>query len=379
MIARFALLLLLVPGLVGPAAADEDAEARLAWIAKERQKLAAVKRGLEARLGREGAELKRLDQALSEARRASRKARAELASAERKLARLEARKKALEDERRRLRRILLDQAEAAWLRGGTMRPWLAVFTGADPAEMPHRGALLSRVMASIQSDRERYRSLIEELDALRVELDAQRARLTELAEARSRAERRLAARVKEKRRLVARLKRELAGKKSRARRLAEEEAALKRLIEGLGPELASLDAGSERLSVRARRGRLPWPLRGKVVARFHSRPKPGAKRLNGVRLAPLGEHREVRAMGAGRVRFADWFGGYGLMMIVDYGDGVLGIYAHNDVLFKQLGDWVEPGEVIALAGSTGLVEETRLYFEIRDHGRPRDPARWCRG
>jgi septal ring factor EnvC (AmiA/AmiB activator) len=56
----------------------------------------------------------------------------------------------------------------------------------------------------------------------------------------------------------------------------------------------------------------------------------------------------------------------------------MSIYAHNDVLYKHLGDWVEPGDVLAEAGSTGWTDKVRLYFELRDRGRPVNPARWCR-
>jgi len=83
-------------------------------------------------------------------------------------------------------------------------------------------------------------------------------------------------------------------------------------------------------------------------------------------------------MYAGQVRYADWFGGFGLMMVVEYGHGVLAIYAHNDALHKQVGDWVEAGDVLTDAGSTGWVEKTRLYFEIRDHGKSVNPKKWCR-
>ncbi|MDX8402390.1 MAG: peptidoglycan DD-metalloendopeptidase family protein, partial [Mariprofundaceae bacterium] len=203
----------------------------------------------------------------------------------------------------------------------------------------------------------------------------------ELAEARDRKrtiERELAGRLAEKRKLAARLKAEIRGHRAKESALAREREALKRLLEGLDAELMGLDRRIRMGSVRRRKGRLHWPLPGRIVASFHSRVEGSRTRLNGVRIAPVGSDRKVRAMAAGQVRYADWFGGYGLMMIVDYGDGVLGVYAHNDALFRQVGDWVEAGEVIARAGSTGLVDRTRLYFEIRDRGRPVNPRLWCR-
>jgi len=82
--------------------------------------------------------------------------------------------------------------------------------------------------------------------------------------------------------------------------------------------------------------------------------------LQGVQLKPRSNTREVKAMASGQVRYADWFGGFGLMTIVDYGDGVLGVYAHNNALYKQLGDWVEENEMIAEAGSTGWINNVAV-------------------
>ncbi len=91
-----------------------------------------------------------------------------------------------------------------------------------------------------------------------------------------------------------------------------------------------------------------------------------------------GKGRQVKAIGSGQVRYSDWFGGYGLMMIVDHGDGLISVYAHNDALYLQMGEWVEEGEALAEAGSTGWIEDVRLYFEVRDKGKPVNPADWCR-
>jgi len=132
------------------------------------------------------------------------------------------------------------------------------------------------------------------------------------------------------------------------------------------------------VSLRRRKGRLRWPLRGRIVTGFGQRPGDGRKRLTGVELAPILAARQVKAIASGQVRYADWFGGYGLMLIIDHGDGMMSVYAHNDALYKGVGDWVEEGEVVAAAGSTGWVEDVRLYFELRDGGRPVDPSQWCR-
>jgi septal ring factor EnvC (AmiA/AmiB activator) len=93
--------------------------------------------------------------------------------------------------------------------------------------------------------------------------------------------------------------------------------------------------------------------------------------------APAG--RKVHAVSYGRVAFADWLRGYGLLIIIDHGDGYMSLYGHNQSLYKEVGDWVEAGDVIASVGDSGGSDRNALYFEIRKNGRPSNPARWCRG
>ena len=84
----------------------------------------------------------------------------------------------------------------------------------------------------------------------------------------------------------------------------------------------------------------------------------------------------VRAVSSGRVAYADWLPGMGLLVIVDHGDGYLSLYGHNDRLYKPVGSAVSAGEVIAAAGDTGGRAEPELYFEIRRAGKPIDPRPW---
>jgi murein hydrolase activator len=84
----------------------------------------------------------------------------------------------------------------------------------------------------------------------------------------------------------------------------------------------------------------------------------------------------VRAVGHGRVAFADWMKGYGLLLIVDHGDGYMSLYAGNESLLKDVGDWVQAGEQVAAAGRSGGQDASGLYFELRRNGRPVDPQGW---
>lgn len=126
------------------------------------------------------------------------------------------------------------------------------------------------------------------------------------------------------------------------------------------------------------KGKLPWPVDGRLVARYGT-PRGGDARTkwDGVLIgAAVGS--QVRAVHGGRVVFADWLRGAGLLVILDHGNGYLTLYGHNQSLLKDAGDIVKAGEPIATVGTSGGQEAAALYFAIRQQGRPSDPAQWCR-
>jgi septal ring factor EnvC (AmiA/AmiB activator) len=86
---------------------------------------------------------------------------------------------------------------------------------------------------------------------------------------------------------------------------------------------------------------------------------------------------EVRAVAAGRVVFADWLRGFGNLLIVDHGEGLLSVYGNNESLLRGVGDRIDADEVVAEVGNTGGNAESGLYFEIRFEGRPIDPLKWA--
>lgn len=126
------------------------------------------------------------------------------------------------------------------------------------------------------------------------------------------------------------------------------------------------------------RGKLPWPVNGRLVARFGT-PRGGDARTtwDGV-LIGAAAGSQVRAVHGGRVVFADWLRGAGLLVILDHGNGYLSLYGHNQSLLKNAGDVVDAGEAIATVGSSGGQDDSALYFAIRQQGRATDPAQWCR-
>ncbi len=174
--------------------------------------------------------------------------------------------------------------------------------------------------------------------------------------------------------LLATLKAKIAEEGSQIQRLAAEEQDLARLIAELTSILSDYPITSEEPFSKFR-GRLTWPVAGTLLHDFGQPRASDQVKWNGVVLAaPRG--REVRSIYHGRVVFADWLAGMGLLVIVDHGEGYMTLYGYNETTLKSAGDWVAPGDVIATVGDSGGQQQSGLYFEIRKGTKPVNPRRW---
>lgn len=214
---------------------------------------------------------------------------------------------------------------------------------------------------------------IRELEALRSQVAAEAARLASLAQARYDELGRLNASLESRQGLLASLRQRIANEGAEVDRLAAQERDLTRLIAELTSILSDYPISSEQ-PFSELRGKLTWPVAGTLLHDF-GQPRAGGISWNGVVLAaPRG--REVRAIYHGRVAFADWLAGMGLLVIVDHGEGYMTLYGYNETLLKDTGDWVAPGDVIATVGDSGGQAQASLYFELRRGRKPENPRRW---
>jgi septal ring factor EnvC (AmiA/AmiB activator) len=156
----------------------------------------------------------------------------------------------------------------------------------------------------------------------------------------------------------------------------DDEAPPKRPVKAPGMLVSSAGVSYGGAFAEAR-GKLPWPVDGRLLARFgETRGDDARTKWDGVMIsAPAGS--QVHAVHGGRVVFADWLRGAGLLVILDHGNGFLSLYGHNQSLLKDAGDIVKAGEAISTVGNSGGQETPALYFAIRQQGRPSDPAQWC--
>jgi murein hydrolase activator len=378
-------LLLAVPGLspLSAAPSHPDAEARKAEDArKAEEQLQAVRSEIERvtrEVSAEQVERDRLTRELRSAELSVARARDALSDVRRERAEDAARRAALASEKRSReaeldenRAALAGQMRAAYLIG-RQEPLKLLLNQKDPelagrmfAYYSYFGRARAGQIHLIETDVQRLAELDTELaaeDEKLAELEKQqRAQLTTLEQAR------------ERRTLVlANLEAQSHSRAQNLERLRTQQAGLEKLVRELRAAMERFPVEGNDAFTRLR-GKLAWPVSGHLVARFGDA-RAGGVRWDGV-LVATERGTPVKAVCQGRVIYADWLPGLGLLAIVDHGDGYLSLYGHNERLYKAAGEQVAAGDTIAAAGDSGGSPRPELYFEIRKGGKPVDPRPW---
>ncbi|MFQ6021355.1 MAG: murein hydrolase activator EnvC family protein [Acidiferrobacterales bacterium] len=224
----------------------------------------------------------------------------------------------------------------------------------------------------------RIKSALVTLRTVEHDIHTQRRELETLRAAQLERKRRLQAKRARRAEVLALLERQVDDQTAEITRLRQDEQRLERLLDQLQDYLADVPrTPGQATRFQDHKGKLPLPAHGRVLARFGTAKNSGRLRWKGVFLSGrLGQ--DVISVARGRVAFADWLRGFGLLLILEHGDGYMTLYGHNQSLYAQVGDWVEAGQVIASMGNTGDARQPGVYFEIRKKGHPQDPLKWCR-
>ena len=156
--------------------------------------------------------------------------------------------------------------------------------------------------------------------------------------------------------------------------LQRERSELEEILSAVEEAVADMTLPSNYQPFLSRKGKLGWPLKGRVAHSYGSQ-RSGELRWEGW-LISASAGTAVNAVHNGRIVFSNYLRGFGLLAIVDHGDGYMTLYAHNQELLKDTGDWVQSNELVARAGDTGGLNKPALYFEIRSQGKPADPKVW---
>jgi murein hydrolase activator len=374
------ILTLLLLGLVATASAqeahDELAKIKEQELEEVRERISDLKQSMDAAAAerdRLTGELQDLEVAISEQRMRLKEIERDQQYTARKKQGLDA---DLADRERHLDEesgALAAQVRMAYMSGSQEKIKL-LLNQRDPATL---GRLMAYYRYLNDYRAENIAAVVEEirkLDELRSQIAAEEARLESLAKSRYDELGRLNTSQENRQSVLASLRRKMADEGEEVDRLAAQENDLTRLIAELSSILSDYPITSEQ-PFSAHKGRLTWPVAGTLLHDFGQPRVGGNVKWNGVVLAaPRG--REVRAVYHGRVAFADWLAGMGLLVIVDHGEGYMSLYGYNETILKNTGDWVAPGDVIATVGDSGGQPQAGLYFELRRGTKPENPRRW---
>ncbi|MDY6980527.1 MAG: peptidoglycan DD-metalloendopeptidase family protein [Pseudomonadota bacterium] len=380
---RWILVLTLMAPLASPPVVYADSatqqqkarelEALRAKIDQLKQELAS-QRELHSDVVRQ---LQQIETRIGQRVKSLRNIKSQLKTQNRKLARLQQEQRQLQGELDDQRALLGQQIKAAYIIG--RQEFLKLLLNQQsPAALGRVSTYYDYFNRARSEQIDQAIQTITRLDRVESEIETQRGELQTLLARETRQKQELEKNFRQRSQALVKLKREINSKDQQLTRLREDEKQLQQLLQGLNRELGDLLTGKDSHKRFAElRGRLTWPARGEVQKRFGQSRNAGKLRWNGVLIGESAGN-TVYAVAPGRVAYADWLRGYGLLMILDHGDGYMSLYGHNQGLLKEVGDWVEADEPIAEVGSSGGRDEAGLYFEIRHNGKPTNPASWCR-
>ena len=323
------------------------------------------------------AELREVERNISKLHRALKQLNQRMARQNRALKKLYNDRQVLNEELKTHHRILGDQIQAAYMIG--QQEYLKlILNQEDPAAIGRTMTYYDYFNRARISEIDTTRVTLVKLDKIEKEINAEKRVLKDLTNQQLARQDELQQVSRTHAVVMAKLKNELDSKGQELNQLVENERRLQDLVTRLDEAIPDiLTAPGKRTPFAKLRGRLSWPTTGKVQA-LYGRPRSiGKLKWNGV-VINTNEGKDVRAVSHGRVAYADWLRGYGLLLILDHGDGYMSLYGQNQSLFKETGEWVEAGEVIASVGRSGGQQQAGLYFEIRHNGKPNNPASWCK-
>ncbi len=294
------------------------------------------------------------------------------------------------DQRERLAALLRER----YVRGGNDAMKL-MLNGQDPGEVARNleyfgyiGRARARIIRDYQDSLRRLAALKEQasiqrdnLDQVRGERVAQRKALEDEKGARQHVLYKLSEQIRKQRKEIDTLIRNEQRLARLIERLARLSAAAKPKASAKSPARRGeqvervADASLAGLDFDRLKGKLALPVAGEILHRYGQNREGGGPAWKGLFIRAR-QGQEVRAVGSGQVAFADWLRGFGNLLIIDHGDGFLSLYSNNESLYKQPGDPVRAGDVVAAVGATGGQDEPGLYFELRRQGKPFDPLAW---
>lgn len=292
---------------------------------------------------------------------------------ENNLSRLNSDKNKLEQRINKQRSIIAEQIRAAY-KTGNEEPIKLLLNQEDPE-------LLSRILKYydylLDARSKKIDQFTADIESLKITLSKIETQNTLLADSKKELEKdkqQLASSISQRKATLTKVTQSLQSNKQQLNQYKKQRDELEAVVQTVGEAAKAIPPAQDYPSFALSKGKLNWPVRGRLTAGY------GSKRSEYLRwqgwLISAKKGASIKSVHHGRVVFSDYLRGFGLLVIVDHGDGYMTLYAHNKELLKETGDWVQSGETVARAGNTGGLTNTALYFEVREKGKPLNPRLW---
>ena len=337
---------------------------RINTLQGQHNSLQDVLQKTEKQIGSVTAELRQLDARTAKVQQKIRELQDQRASAELRLG--------------NMRVQLAEQLQLAYMAGRQQRIKL-LLSQQDPATV---GRMLVYHGYFARARNERMQSLkasLQQLHDIERSLADQQAEIALLRQQQADKTAGLVAEQDNRRQIMAQLQAQMQTSTAQLDTLEQDQQRLHKLVQSLTLALQEMPQdGGQYTSLRQLKGKLHWPVAGRISQPFGAREAQGNLQTRGVQIATRAGV-DVQAIARGRIAFSDWLRGFGLLLIIDHGEGYMSLYGQNRSLYKEVGEWVERGEAIAAAGDTGGQASAGLYLELRKNGKPFNPAPWFKG
>ncbi|MDH5765653.1 MAG: peptidoglycan DD-metalloendopeptidase family protein [Gammaproteobacteria bacterium] len=346
-----------------------EVKAKIALVLTDLNKNKNKRDNIKDQLQKLERNIAKTSKSLREVRRKHKKSSASLKSLKAKLA-------ALRNKLNIQRNLLSSQIKSAYTMG--QQAQIKMFLNQQqPAEMGRAMVYFDYLNTARSSQINEFLHNIREKEKLEVQITTTNKELEKLAQRKLKQKKSLDHDRISRKRLLTRLNKDINNQQLTLSELENSRSRIETLLSSLGELLADIPTENPlETPFPSLKGKLPWPVKGKFSARFGESRNQGDLNWNGV-VIKTAYGTPVRAISNGRVAFADWLQGFGFITIIDHDNEYMSLYGHSQELYKETGDWVEAGEIIATVGDSGGQNHSGLYFEIRHKGKPVNPNKWC--
>lgn len=320
--------------------------------------------------------LRTVETKLGKLRRAMNKLQQQIKSNTRKLSALKKQRAQLQRQLQEQRQLLAKQLHSAYISGNREQIKL-ILNQEDPAALSRLSHYFDYINQARAEQIAATQATMAEIVEVGLAIEDKNKDLLALKQQYEVQRNALNSNLSTRKKVLDKIRAQLAQEGKKLSKLRRNEKDIQALIASLSQLLDDIpDGPTAHIDFAKLKGKLKWPTRGNAKNQFGESRHVGDLKWHGIMLsAPAG--REVKAVASGRVAFADWLQGFGLLVIIDHDNGYLSLYGHNQVLFKEAGDWVAASEAISQVGDSGGLEESALYFELRHKGKPVNPRSWC--